>query len=202
MEKGFRYKKFVRYKAIASNCQVDCFHNVSPGKELYVREIVERISDKLGCSCVVSLVSRDVADLNREISLRNRGAVVEYHEILKKNFLNRKNPKKPYLLIVVHGMKDRNHKDIEIGTGNGVLADARILDWFVSEMKTEFSEFRVVVDEEFSGEKSLRQHRIGNEEFNGLGNGLNIFQVELSYSVRENFRDRIVEGIVRVLSGF
>lgn len=185
-------KKFVKFKRAKSNVQVDCYHNVSPGKEFFVEEIVREISDEVNCSSVVARFSRFDVDLNREIGEDNREAVLEYREVLEGNL----GGKKSYLLVVFHGMKNQKGKDIEIGTREGRLASPKICEWFVSSVKSKFSKFIIVVDEEFKGNRVLEEHR------QKLGETLNIFQVELSRDIREENRREIVDGFAQILREF
>jgi len=206
-------KKFIKFKRARSNVQIDCYHNCSPGQEFHVEEIVREVSKSVKCSSVLAMVSRFVADLNSEVDDKNRAAISEYREILKNNF-ERRNVSKPYLLIVIHGMKNRegarnsvpskmgtsvpslSGKDIEIGTRGGKLAGSKITEWFIGKMREKFSDMKIVVDEEFSGSETLENHR------KLFGENLNIFQVELSLDVREKFRERLIEEFSEILLGF
>jgi len=176
-----------------SNVQIDCYHNVGPKIEFYIEDIVKGVSDKLKCSSVLAKVSREVADLNRKIDDKNREIILGYRDTLKKNLDKTQGS---YLLIIIHGMKNRERKDIEIGTSGGKLCSAEIGKWFISKMKKEFSEFKIVVDDEFCGNEILEEHR------KILGKRLNIFQIELSYDLRKSFRQEVVLGLSNILKEF
>ena len=194
--------EFVTFKRMVSNVQVDCWHNCAPREELHVEDIVREVVGSVGCSSVFANVSRVVADLNREVSEQNKEAILEYREVLKGNLCLNGYLKRPYLLIVLHGMKNREGKDVEIGTREGELARPEVVEWFVGRMKEKFSESKVVVDDEFKGPSILKHYRHGNDFFEGFGENLNIFQVELSRDLRENSREEVVEKIVEVVGEF
>jgi len=189
-------KKFVKFERTQSNVQIDCYHNCPPGQEFYVEEIVRGVCESVGCSSVLAMVSRFTADLNCEMNDKNIEAISEYREVLQGNFKLNGNLEKPYLLIILHGMKNREGKDIEIGTRSGKLASVEITKWFVGRMRDKFSNMKVVDDEEFGGPDVLENHR------KLFGKNLNIFQIELSLNIREKFRRDVVSGISEILEDF
>lgn len=190
---GFIEGEFVSYREGNCRAQVDCFHNCHPRGEFFVREIVEGIAVNTGCSCVVANFSREEIDLNREICAENEGGILEYREVLRENFERFGGP---YLVIVIHGMRNREGKDIEIGTRGGKLGSSDVLEWFVERVCDKFSDFRVKVDEEFCGNKILEDHR------EALGEEVNIFQVELSRDLREEFLSEIIDGFGEIVLDF
>lgn len=177
---AFSCMSFLLVRDGEGRVQVDCFH---PRDEFFVREITEKVAENLGCSSVVADVYRSKFDLNAE-------TCEEYLEILRRNVSIRGSP---YLVVIIHGMRDRAGRDIEIGTGRGKNCDEEVCAWFVASMKKEFRGFRIVVDEEFAGEKSLGRYKF---------EGVNLIQLEFSRKMREENREKIVDGLTRVLSGF
>ena len=194
--------KFVKFLQKKSNVQFDCFHNLAPKQEFYIELITSDVAKESGASSVISRVSRVVADLNRKVCKDNFEAIFEYRKILKSNFERNGFLEKPYLLVIFHGMRNRGYKDIEIGTRNGKLACPEISDWFISKVKQKFAEHEVAVDDEFIGSPILKHYRYGNEYFDGFGENLNIFQVELSGDLRWNERELVVKNFSEIAKEF
>jgi hypothetical protein len=199
---GYTELKFVKFVSKKSNVQFDCFHNVAPKQEFYIELITKEVALRSNASSVVSNVSRVVADLNRKVCKDNFEAVFEYRKVLEENLIRNGYLERPYLLVIFHGMRNRGYKDIEIGTRGGTLATPEITKWFVEKVKEKFALQKVAVDDEFCGSPILKHYRYGNEYFDGFGENLNIFQVELSGDLRWSSQDLIVKNFSEIAAEF
>ena len=99
-------------------------------------------------------------------------------------------------------MKDRTNKDIEVGTRNSTLATPEITTWFINQIKQSFKDFKIAIDEEFKGSLILEHHKHGDEFHEGFGNSINIFQIELSRTLRENHSQLIIDSFVKTAKEF
>ncbi|MBM3300299.1 MAG: hypothetical protein FJY85_10120, partial [Deltaproteobacteria bacterium] len=82
---SFVAKDYVKFRYAVRNpyVLVEALHAVSPRAEFYTAEIAEGVSARAGCHCIVSTVSRVVADLNRYPDSQNRLAVEEYRQTIR-----------------------------------------------------------------------------------------------------------------------
>jgi hypothetical protein len=194
--------QYIKYLNNNSNVQFDCYHNIPPKSELFIENITKQISILSNSSSIISNVSRTDADLNRIINENNKQAIFQYREILTKIILEKPNQTTPHLHIIIHGMKNRENKDIEIGTRNNTLASPQITTWFINQIKQNFKEFKIATDEEFIGSQILQHHKDGDEYHKGFGNNLNIFQIELSRTLREEHSQLIINTFVKIAKEF
>lgn len=201
-QKYYKQLEYIRYKQAKSNISFDAYHGTPPKGEYKINEITEKIAKQAKTSSIISTISRTKADLNREITEESKDAIIEYQQTLKKITIKNNIQKYPYLLIILHGMKNRENKDIEIGTRNGELTNPKLKQWFIKQMQTLFSDFKIAIDEEFKGTTILEEYKNGNNYFEGLGNNLNIFQIELSIELREKHTKLIIDNFSQIALNF
>jgi len=186
---------------------VEALHAVAPRAEFHTDEIVDKVSAQAGCHCIISTVSRSVADLNRYLNSKNRPAVEEYrrtiHDLLRDAGILEGNDglRWPFLHLSLHGMRDRPYMDIELGTVFGDSCSDGILRWmlgFVNRWAKDLVNCRrrpIVVDnQELFGEPVIATHRTGDENssYRGYGRHFNTVQIELAHWLRTGHRDELV----------
>jgi len=169
--------QFIKKKYIALflgdpklNCHIDAIHSKGPNGEVNTRRLVKRITKNTGCSGIYALISRKKMDLNRPLNKTNELAIKEFRDainsILKhlKILDEKKKLTKPYLHLAIHGMKDRQNKDIEIGTRYNQTCSKNVFLWFKNQLEKKCYEiFRKTIkihyNQEFIGDKSKSVHR-------------------------------------------
>lgn len=206
----FKHKNYIKYhmgdNTIYSH--IDAVHAVSPGADELTDEIVEGVVEKINCSGIISTVSRKKADLNRPRCEKNKDAVDEYRQTIREildhlGIVNEKGKLiKPYLHLAIHGMANREEKDIEIGTRFGRTCDPLVRDWFEEALSKKI-DCKIVVDKEFIGDISLTAHRIGDSSgYSGYGNLYNAIQVEISRTLREKSRQELIKAFSDIILEF
>lgn len=193
---------YVKYHLGSSNTYVyiDAVHAQPPKADLYTAEIVHGVIKKTNCSGLISKISREVADLNRPICKNNKKAVLEYRKAIQ-NILNHldildenNNLIAPFLHIAIHGMKNYENKDIQIGTLNNTLCDYKVSKWFIKQIENNFK-CKIAIDDVFSGDPSLLYHINGDpnyKKYKGYNNKYNVLQVELSRDLREKYLEELI----------
>ena len=197
----FVEKRFVRYLNNNSNILLDAPHSTPPGREWFTDEIARKIALELKFNCIISKVSRRTeADLNRDFEFPlplQREARGEYISVIKELYssLNRS---APYLHIAIHGMRNRDYKDIEIGTLFGEICSDEIENWFYKKLNEAFInrgfDLKIVRNQQFYGDISLKELK--------LDANYNIIQMELSKTLRTNYKDLVIDVFKEVLEEF
>jgi len=196
---------------------VDAVHAADPRSDLFTGEIAETIAERAGCHSIIATVSRDVADLNRPPNQRNADAVQEYRQTLQtllqaSNLTGAdKTLKQPFLLMALHGMRDRPNKDIELGTLYGRSCSPSVRDWIAERFHTWSRLSRtgrhqpiVVIDQVFVGDQSIAFHRQSDPETNyrGYGHQFHTVQIEIAYWLRKQHRSELVELFNTLVADF
>ena len=197
----FVERKFIKYIDNNSNILLDAPHCKAPRKEIFTDEIAKTVAEQSGFNCILSKVSRKTeADLNRSSDFPlpfQKEARKEYISVIKQLYTG-SDRKRPYLHITVHGMADRDYKDIEIGTIFGKICEPEIEKWFLKSLKEKFKEKglspKIVANQGFWGDPSLKELKIADN--------YNIIQIEISKTLRENHRDALIDVFSEVLREF
>jgi hypothetical protein len=204
--KHFRERKFIKFYLgnIEIRSHIDALHACPPKPDKFTGDIVEGVSYKINCSGIIAIVSRTVADLNRPPNNKNKEAINEYRQTIKEILVHTGNLEKdgkltrPYLHLAIHGMKDKWGSDIEIGTLNNKTCSPEVKKWFVSEIKKRIKKSQI--DKNFPGDISKSFHRHGDQtgvlSYIGYGTNFNTFQIEISRTLRENYR----KGLIGIFS--
>lgn len=199
----FVKQKYVKYHLgdRKIRAHIDALHAQPPKSDRHTGQIVEGVVDRINCSGIIAIVSRTIADLNRQRDTRNAEAIDEYRQTIHKilthigNFEEDGRLLSPYLHLSIHGMKNKWGEDIDIGTRHGATCSADVKQWFIDQINLQIE--RVQVDGIFPGNDSKSVHRLGdqssNDAYRGHGLDFNTFQVEISANLRENNRAELVE---------
>ena len=115
---------FIKYQCGYAQPQVliDAVHAASPKADTYTGEIVDQVTKATSCHCIIAIVSRKIADLNRPCNGRNDPAIKEYRETLNKllkgsaliSLADEEQVAIPFLHLAIHGMRDIYDLDIEL----------------------------------------------------------------------------------------
>lgn len=196
---------------------IDAVHAASPAGDAFTGDIAAQVSEVVGCHCIIATVSRKIADLNRSPSPRSRNAVQEYrqtiHTILEaSNLLTPPGTlRQPFLHMAIHGMEDRDDKDIELGTVHGRSCTPLVRDWVYAECKRWACSSLVlprqpiiVIDEELSGDPSIAHHAHGEPKtgYPGYGDKFNTIQIEIAHWLRVDYQPEIVELLATLAGDF
>lgn len=200
------YLKF-RYGADCPAVLVDAVHAAKPRSDAYTGKIVEAVAKSCSCHAIISTISRQIADINRPPIEENAGAVEEYRRTIQHLFesgrllLSDRTLSRPILHIAVHGMKDSNDADIELGTRMGSSCSADVLDWVHREIDEWAASTPSLVrkpvlveNRRFIGDASKQFHRRGGRRssYRGYGDFFNTIQIEFAYWLRNEHRAEIV----------
>lgn len=188
-------------------CHVDALHPKPPKSDRFTKKLVEDLVFKTNCSGIYSLISRVDMDVNRPIDSSNEAVILEFRETIKMilehlNILNLdKTLIKPYLHLDFHGMKDRENKDIEIGTRYGQTCSENIFLWFKEKLEKNnilFLEKRpkIVYNEQFIGDESKYEHR------KTYGTNFNTIQIEISFTLRKYYFNDLIKIFSNIILNF
>ncbi len=192
---------------------LDAPHAARPGSDKWTGPIVERAASAADCHCIVSLVSRRDADLNRPPDDVSRATVAEYRRCLERAVTSAGVDTagqllRPFLHLSVHGMHDRHGYDVELGTRNGATCSADVEAWAVARCE-EWAEAlpsnpRIVLNQVFVGDPVLEVHRSGDpdDEYGGFGDRHHTIQIEFAHHLREGCSDAIVEFLSTLAAEF
>lgn len=216
---NFHQLKYLKYRIGVDipHVLIDAVHATSPQADKFTGEIAREVTRKTSCHCIISTMSRIIADINRPRNSSNEAAIEEYRNAIREmlqsaEILNSHGTlKRPFLHLAIHGMRDRPDKDVEIGTRHGATCSASIRDWIVKRFCTwsqEHIEGRrppiVVVDEELKGDISKTFHRHGDDTSGYLGYGpnFNTVQIEFSRWLREEHRSELIDFLSQLVLDF
>jgi hypothetical protein len=211
-----KYLKYRRGKNIATSL-IDAIHAKPPMGELMVGEIADLVSERTGCHCIIGLVSRTRADLNRERSMSNRAAIDEYRATIRdllggSGLLGRDHELiRPFLHLGLHGMADRPDNHLEIGTVFGRSCSATVerlvheicLRWS-RDLKISDPQPIVRINEMWYGDPSIASHRTGHKAsgYRGYGDNYNMIQIEIARFLRIEYTGETVELLCRLIRSF
>ncbi|WP_425059668.1 hypothetical protein SCACP_02650 [Sporomusa carbonis] len=207
---------YIKYYFGSSYCHVDAVHAASPQADRFTDEIAAGIMAKTGCAGIIGTVSRTIADLNRPPGQGNDEAVWEYRAVISQFLHNMgllapdgRSLTRPYLHVGIHGMKDQPHGpfSIEVGTIYGKTCSVRVKKWFGELLKAKVREVlpgtKVIFDKHWVGNQSLASHRWGEgRSYPGYGKNYNAFQVEIARTLRENYRQEMIDILAAVVADF
>jgi len=215
---NFTEKKFIKVylgnKEIHSH--IDAVHACPPNADVFTGDIVEGVVNKIKCSGIIAIIYRKKADLNRPRNINNKEAIDEYRQTIRKNLKHieilDENGKllKPYLHLAIHGMKNRQNVDIEIGTRYGKTCSPEVRKWFVNEIVNKIEKYiekkKVQVDGRFPGDPSKSVHRCGDQtsdlNYLGYGTNFNTFQIEISRTLREKHQTELIKIFSDIIMKF
>jgi hypothetical protein len=210
----FIRKNYIKYSVGSEmpNVLVDAQHAVAPRADKYTEEIVTKIVTKIQCNSIIATVSREHADLNRPPNIQNREAIQEFREtinaILKDhNLLDDSDYLLcPFLHVSVHGMLNREKRDMEIGTVLGRSCDAAIEKIFTDKLLLEANQkigkkVRIENNVELWGDNGKAFHRHGDRRnaYLGYGKNFNTIQLEIAAWIRESYQDEIADAIASTI---
>lgn len=218
----FISKHYVRFRSGDRNPYVliDALHAAPPRAEVFTGEIVERVSAGTGCHCIVSTVSREVADLNRHPDFGNGAAVEEYRETIRDLLTSGRaldengRLRFPCLHLSLHGMRNRPNKDVELGTYFGRSCSDQILQWLLDHFGMWASDLgncqrqpKIVdndPDDGLYGHPVIATHRWGEDSsgYAGYGHHFNTVQIELAYWLRRCHREELVTLLTSIAEEF
>ena len=215
---AFSRGKFVRYLVArrAPTVLLDAVHAASPRSDAHTGEIAEAAARRLGSHCVIALVSRTRADLNRPRSPANAAAINEYRGAIRAClestglFRLEGSVRTPFLHLAVHGMKNTSRCDIEIGTRHGRTC-SRDVELLVVDVVRRWASTEwvsrspcVAANVRFIGDISKVVHREGHSDsgYAGYGPGFNTVQLEFAAWLRQRHRVRVVEALVEIGTEF
>ena len=196
---------------------VDAVHAASPGGDSFTGRIARRVAEDTGCHCIIGVISRRLADLNRPPNDANMAAINEYrsviHEMLQESDLLRATGMldRPFLHLAIHGMKDRTDRDVELGTLHGASCDHEVIDWieprfskWLRSFPDEAHSLVVLRDCVFCGDQSKAYHRVGDyaTDYHGYGDCFNTVQVEFAHWLRRNQQSSVVHILGDIVRKF
>ncbi len=203
-------KKYIQFHIgnVLFNSHIDAVHAQAPNSDQFTGDIIKGVIDKIDASGIVAIISRNEMDINRPREKKNAPAIDEYRNAIKeiivsKNILD-SNGKltKNYLHIAVHGMKDNEESEFEVGTFKGNSCSHKIEKWFVNKLKKISS--KVSVNNVFTGEKSEINHREGDTKsgYSGYGKNFNTIQLEISRTWRKYKQNELIDFLSTIIIEF
>lgn len=227
----FEQGRFLKYVYGDLCCHVDAVHAKKPTLteasgdpectkrwDIYTGDIVSEIAAS-GCTGVIATVSRLSADLNRgpehEAPLQ-KDAIREYREVIRRNLehvciLENDELVRPYLHLAVHGIGNHRwgEKAIELGTRQGYsdqTCSEDVFKWFFKSLKSKLDDavpgVEIVSNERFIGHQSLAHHRYGCPSYHGYGPNYNAVQLEISYTLRNEHREKLAAVLSELVQEF
>jgi N-formylglutamate amidohydrolase len=216
---NFIHRKYLKYYLGDGvlYCHLDAVHAASPRADVFTDKIVREVIKRIGCAGIIGTVSRTQVDLNRPPSTTySREAAQEYRSSLKEilNHLGIVDKQKhiltrPYFHLGIHGMKNATFGPyaIEIGTRNGKSCSMGMRDCFEELFRKNalriLPQIELVVDQRFIGDRSITFHRHGDDmDYKGYGEHYHAFQIEIARTLRENYREEVIELLCNVIHDF
>lgn len=216
---AFVPKKFLKFRLGRGkpNVLIEALHSVPPQAEVFTDRIVGLVSEAADCHCIIATVSREVADLNRSPDSTNLAAVAEYRETIYELLQHSEaldddgHVRSPFLHLSLHGMRDRSHMDIELGTVFGNSCSEDLLRWLLSDIRRWARCLRngrlvpIIVDnQELFGEPVIASHRNGDQAsgYAGYGHHFNSVQIEIARWLRDSHSDELVEFFAGLIKSF
>lgn len=196
---------------------VDAVHAANPGGDSFTGRIAMRVAEHTGCHCIIGVISRRLADLNRPPNNANMAAIKEYrsviHEMLQESHLLSATGRldRPFLHLAIHGMKDRTDRDVELGTLHGASCDREVIDWIESRFRIWLRSFpdkshSLIVSRNgvFCGDRSKAFHRVGDPAtgYQRYGDCFNTVQVEFAHWLRRNQQNSVVQILGDIVREF
>ncbi|RDW20730.1 hypothetical protein [Oceanobacillus chungangensis] len=195
---------------------VEALHATPPAADIFTKQIVEEIMESTGCAGIISTVSRKLVDLNRIPNEDNAKAIMEHRNVLKETleFLNILKPiqnqlNHPFLHLSFHGMKDEHYGPfaIEIGTVKGESCSPEISDWVEDTLTRKTKEvlpnISFIFNRKFIGNPSISFHRVGDKkDYQGYGSNFNTIQIEISKTIRKEYRFQIIKIFTETIKEF
>lgn len=215
-------REFVTYYPARSvlRAHVDAVHAKSPGADTHTGEIARQVAARTGCACVVARVSRREVDLNRVPSPADPlsvEAMREYRDTVRDILRSCGNLEAgtgraaaPHLHLAVHGMDDRYYGPhaVEVGTRYGLACSAAVSSWLLRKFRYLAAGWlppgtEVVLDRRFPGDRAALLHREDDTLLGrGFGPNYHFVQLEISRTLREEYRDGLVEVLSAVVKDF
>lgn len=215
---AFSRGRFVRYLPAGRTPTVliDAVHAAAPKSDAHTGGIAEAAAKRLGSHCIVALVSRTRADLNRARTEANADAIDEYRAAIRACLksagllLPSGSVGRPFLHIAVHGMRDNPRCDVEVGTRHGQTCRP-FVERLVAKSLTHWASTgwasktpRVATNVLFVGDASKVVHRERHTDggYAGYGPEFNTVQLEFANWLRAHHRSRVVEALVEIAGAF
>ncbi len=180
-------------------------HAAAPKREFYTDLIAWEIAERTGWGALISRISRINADLNRDFDYSPEGldyqeeALKERQKLLDDALKRLNWQGEKIIYIALHGMKDRPHADIILGTLYGKLCPMEIRDIFAEKLSLalEVAEVpnRVVKEDEFPGHPSLIEFK------NTFGENFFVIQVEISKTLRTKYTEEVIDALILAVKG-
>jgi hypothetical protein len=194
-------------------------HHVKGVAELKTAQIAYWASKFSRGGSVLALLPRSICDLNRndkarrtlsyklDRKLQKEGAV-KYPDIMAKlikshkNFNDENGLTDTFLVVSIHGMKNRKTRDVDIGSGRGSLCYKGVALWFGRQLRRKFADigfdYKISIDRGFSGgahPKILRSKAF-------LGPKLQYLQIEFSRRLRKEHSLKIAYLLSEIAQQF
>ena len=214
-------KEFVYFSAGDSTpVIIDAPHASGPPAyaDEFTGNIADYVSCKTGAGQIVSLIPRNLADLNRKIDYRNGISVSAhrqhrdalYNILFRKDLLDSSSDvRKPLLYISLHGMTGYSlprlgKVDIEIGTRHGMLCNYDTASWVKHNLQYKLKR-HVVIDKKFVGDPCLCAHIHGegpHKQYRGYGLNIHLIQLEISRDLRFNKLKEVCSALIDIVRLF
>jgi len=156
-------------------------HAQSPNADLYTGEIVKKLANNTGAWGLISTISRNEIDYNRAEG-RETPFRMRIDDLIRRGKIK--------YILDIHGMKERNLGDVELGTKMGTSASEE----FISKLKETFEKEGIECTIErigFTGGDIIEYH--SDPPF------VEAVQIEISRTLREHQRKKIVEILSRFI---
>lgn len=221
----FNKREFTKFRVGKKiiHALIDAPHATNPKGEYPTGQIADNVSKVCGCHCIIGMISRTEADLNRPPEQsKNPQAIYEYRAVIQ-NILNasgliskNKTLNHSFLHLQIHGMKDRSLNssdnydlDIEIGTRNKTTCSPKVHDWIVNKfinwgkVLDAAKDVNVGANKKFRGDPSKAFHRHGdNNNYRGYGANFHTVQVEFTQWLRKDYQSDIEEILCQIIDEF
>lgn len=232
MEMEYEQGRFLKYSYGNLCCHLDAVHATRPSFDeaagvvggtkrwdIYTAELISGAA-ACGCTGIIATVSRLSADLNRGPEHQapfQKEALQEYRQVIRNNLgrlsilSDRGRLVRPYLHLAIHGMGDHwwGKNAIELGNRRGCsdqTCSGNIFHWFLFSLKNKLDDrlpgVRIVSNRHFTGDPSLAYHRYGYCDYRGYGQHYNAIQLEISYTLRRDYRGELVAVLVEIAREF
>jgi hypothetical protein len=187
---------------------VEALHAQPPRDDRFTGEIVEALSEGKDIGAIICNVSRDLVDLNRPVGSNCPAeARLDYDNVIANILEDCSYDSGPFLLLSVHGCLNSSDCDHSffLGTYHGKSCRPEVQDWIIEYLNDKASGYLDIPSSEIEISDS-------NPKYTGLPNleifpakygpDFNSVQLEISQTLREEYRSQLIELLGSLSIGF
>lgn len=212
---GSKRRVFIKFRPGQGNVPCHC-EAVYADSDRYTGEIVEAICERSGCSVIINTAPSVKYDLNRHANFRNKEAVFEYRDTLRRILQYKEilgSDEKvtvPFLHIAFHAIKKGDSRGSEIRVSYTEPASYSMINWFANRLKEKTRKLSirggspVQINVKFVDRQTnlFQRYWESCRIFNGENKAYHFIMAEISEDLRSMGREALVEAFSETILDF